>query len=126
MVDSDLTGELVAKTCSSVCPRPGPATQAAAAIRRDAAICGKDRSDAILTLFSQGFAIDELAEERLRELKGRGVPPVDALPGLGDVIRASWQRERFAEWLDAFDAPETEGTPVGRRIKAATTPSSAI
>ena len=121
--DSDLTGELGGE---DLFQRLLPETWAwatlqaarAAATRRDAAIRGKDHDpDAILTLFFQGFAIDELVEERLRELKGRGVPPVDALPGLGEVIRAPWQRERFAEWLDAFDAPATEGTPVGRRIK---------
>jgi len=38
-------------------------------------------------------------------------------PPLREVIRVAWQREGFAEWLDAFDAPETERTPVGRRIK---------
>lgn len=40
-----------------------------------------------------------------------------ALPGLGEVIQEPWDRERFGGWLTAFNAPETEPTPLGRRIK---------
>lgn len=121
--DSDLTGELGGE---DLFQRLLPETWAwatlqaarAAAIRRDAAMRAKDREpDAVLTLFAQGFAIDELVEERLRECKRTGLAPRDVLPGLRDVIHDSWGRERFAQWLDGFDAPDTEGMPVGRRIK---------
>ncbi len=95
----------------------------AGATRRDAAMraLGPD-PDAVLTLFFQGFFIDELAEERLRDLKGSGQSPLVALPGLGEVIpkrwdQEPWDRERFGGWLAAFNAPETEPTPLGRRIK---------
>ena len=92
----------------------------AGATRRDAAMraLGSD-PDAVLTLFFQGFFIDELAEERLRDLKGSGKTPLVALPGLCEVIRKPWSREGFAGWLAAFNAPETEPTPLGRRIKGA-------
>jgi hypothetical protein len=121
--DSDLTGELGGE---DLFQQLLPETWAwatlqaarAAAIRRDAAVRAADHDpDGILTLFAQGFAIDELVEERLRDLKQSGQSPLDALPGLGEVIDKSWNRERFVEWLDGFDAPETEATPIGRRIK---------
>jgi hypothetical protein len=112
--DSDLTGELGGQ---DLFQRLLPETWAwatlqaarAAAIRRDAAIRAKDHDpDAILTLFGQGFAIDELAEERLRELKGSGSLPIDALPGLREVIRVAWQRERFAERILGSDLAITQ------------------
>jgi hypothetical protein len=121
--DSDLTGEMGGE---DLFQQLLPETWAwatlqaarAAAIRRDAAMRADDHdSDAVLTLFAQGFAIDELVEERLRDLKRSGQSPLDALPGLREVIGKSWNRERFAEWLDGFDAPESEATPIGRRIK---------
>ena len=97
----------------------------AGATRRDAAMraLGSD-ADAVLTLFSQGFVIDELAQERLRDLKGSGQSPLVVLPGLCEVIpkrwdQAPWNRERFASWLAAFNAPETDPSPLGRRIKGA-------
>jgi len=121
--DSDLTGELGGE---DLFQQLLPETWAwatmqaarAAAIRRDAAVRAADHDpDGILTLFAQGFAIDELVDERLRDLKQSGQGPLDALPGLREIIDKSWNRERFGEWLDGFDAPESEGTPIGRRIK---------
>lgn len=121
--ESDLTGELGGE---DLFQQLLPETWAwatlqaarAAAIRRDAALRAVDHDpDGILTLFAQGFAIDELVEERLRGLKQSGQSPLDALPGLREIIDGSWSRERFLQWLDGFDAPESEGTPIGRRIK---------
>jgi hypothetical protein len=121
--DSDLTGELGGE---DLFQQLLPETWAwatlqaarAAAIRRDVAMRAADPDpDGLLTLFTQGFAIDELVEERLQDLKQSGQSPLDALPGLRKIIDESWNRERFAEWLDGFDAPESEATPIGRRIK---------
>ncbi len=121
--DSDLTGELGGEDLFRVLL---PATWAwatlqaarAAATRRDAAMRALGSNpDAALTLFFQGFVIDELAEERLRDLKGSGQGPLEALPDLREVILNRWSHDSFAGWLAAFEAPETEPTPLGRRIK---------
>jgi hypothetical protein len=126
--DSDLTGELGGEDLFRALL---PATWAwatlqaarAAATRCDAAMRARGSDpDAVLTLFFQGFVIDELAEERLRDLKGSGQSPLEALPGLSEVIgelrdRQPWDQGRFTGWLAAGDAPETEPTPLGRRIK---------
>ncbi|WP_373510947.1 BREX-6 system BrxE protein [Thiocapsa sp.] len=90
----------------------------AAAQRYDAVLRARDHApDTILTLFSQGFTIDELTEERLQVLKRSGVPPASALPGLTDLIQAQWNRARVIDWLDSFGAVDTAPTPIGRLIK---------
>lgn len=90
----------------------------AAAARRDASLRARDHApDALLSLFMQGFAVDELATERLRELKQSGQSPLDALPGLRGLIDSPWNRDGFQDWLGAYQTPPIETTPVGRRIK---------
>ncbi len=90
----------------------------AAAMRCDAALRARDHApDAILTLYAQGFVVDELAEERLQALKRSGGPPASALPGLTDLIQTQWDRDRFIDWLDSFGAVDSAPTPIGRLIK---------
>jgi hypothetical protein len=90
----------------------------AAAMRCDAALRARDHApDAILTLYAQGFVVDELAEERLQALKRSGVPPESALPGLTDLIKTGWDRDRFIDWLDSFGAADRAPTPIGRLVK---------
>ncbi len=126
--DCDLTSELGgADLFQSLLPATWAwATLQAAragATRRDAAMRARGSDpDAVLTLFSQGFVIDELAQGRLRDLKGSDQSPLAALPGLCEVIpqrwgQEPWNRDRFAGWLAAFNAPETDPSPLGRRIK---------
>lgn len=89
-----------------------------AAIRRDRELRAQDHdADRILSLFSLGFEVDERIEERLRQLKASGQDPVEALPGLGDVITATWQPGRFADWVDGHGASEFTKVPPGRRLK---------
>lgn len=121
--DSDLTSELGGEDLfRQLLPETWAwATLQAArarAQRHDAARRAQGHDpDAVLTLFTQGFAIDELADERLRDLKRSGQNPLAALPALNGLIDEPWNRDRFTEWLTGFGPSATEPTPMGRRIK---------
>ncbi len=89
-----------------------------AARRKDAEVRGKDHDpDRIISLFRFGFEVDERLDERFLELKGSGNAPLDALPGLKDVVSDEWRQERFSAWAGAQGAAEVAKAPVGRRLK---------
>jgi len=93
-----------------------------AARRRDAEIRAQAHNpDQIRSLYSLGFEIDERIEERLQDLKRSGREPLEALPGLADLLgdRPSWDRDRFADWIKAHGEADFETTPLGRRLKGA-------
>lgn len=89
-----------------------------AARRHDARMRARAQDpDTVLSLFSLGFELNERVDERLRELKGSGADPTEALPGLSDVISATWDRDGFADWVRGHGPVETIATPAGRRIR---------
>ncbi len=89
-----------------------------AARRRDAAARGRAHDpDRLLSLYRLGFEVDERLEERLLDLKRAGRPPVEALPGLKDVLAEDWTPGDFAEWVGAHRAANTVTDPAGRRLR---------
>lgn len=89
-----------------------------AAHRKDAELRQQDHgADEILSLFCLGFEIDERASERLQDLKRAGTAPLDALPGLRDVIVSEWNTQHFIERLDGHGKIEFTKVPAGRRLK---------
>jgi len=89
-----------------------------AARRRDAQLREQDHdADRIISLYCLGFEIDERADERLMEFKRTGTLPMDALPGLKDVISDEWNSDHFAEWLEEHGSVDSTKVPAGRRLK---------
>ncbi|MEX1027860.1 MAG: BREX-6 system BrxE protein [Candidatus Paceibacterota bacterium] len=89
-----------------------------AARRRDEELRKQDHdSDRIISLFNITFEIEERADERLADLKRTGKPPVEALPGLAEVVSEEWAKDRFAEWLQAHGKVDFVSAPIGRRIR---------
>jgi hypothetical protein len=89
-----------------------------AARRRDAEIRSRDHDpDRILSLYRLGFEADERLDERLQELKSSCTEPLQALPGLSEVISDSWRPERVAAWLKKQGGEEYVSAPIGRRLK---------
>jgi hypothetical protein len=76
-------------------------------------------ADKALTIFFQGFELDERIEERLQDLKRIHTDPERALPRLREVVREPWDREAFAGWVRAHGVPDTTPSPAGRLIKGA-------
>ncbi|HRA87366.1 MAG TPA: BREX-6 system BrxE protein, partial [Planctomycetaceae bacterium] len=74
-------------------------------------------ADRIISLYCLGFEIDERADERLMEFKRTGTLPMDALPGLKDVISDEWNSDHFAEWLEEHGSVDSTKVPAGRRLK---------
>jgi hypothetical protein len=91
-----------------------------AARRADATLRRRDADkDRIVSLFRFGFELDERIEERLADLKRAHEDPVAALPGLAEVLRPEWDRDRFAAWLSGFGSVRIGPSSVGRRIEGA-------
>lgn len=72
--------------------------------------------DGVTSLYSLGFDLDELAEERLLELKRGEDPPEQALPGLRAVLTDTWKPAAFTTWLQSHSKVEHKVEPLGRRI----------
>ena len=92
-----------------------------AARRKDEELRGKASDpDQLVTLFRFGFVLDEQIEERLQFHKRSGLSPVEALPGLGEVLGTTlhqgWDKADFQEWLEAFTPVHAEPMPTGRLI----------
>ena len=89
-----------------------------AARRHDADTRAKDAdADRLVTLFRLGFELDEHVSERLADLKRSGASPVDALPGLRDVLRETWAKAAFGDWVAGHGEAAVVSAPVGRRLK---------
>ena len=71
--------------------------------------------DRLISLFHLGFELDEALSDRLREHKGSGASPTEALPALREVM-ASWDPQRFEGWLELDEAPPVAAEPAGRRL----------
>jgi hypothetical protein len=57
--------------------------------------------DGVTSLYSLGFDLDELAEERLLTLKRGDLPPEDALPNLRAVLTDTWDPAAFTTFLQS-------------------------
>ena len=97
-----------------------------AARRKDAALRAKASDpDQLLTLYRFGFELDEQIEERLQAHKRDGLAPVDALPGLGEVLGITlhqpWDKARlkFLQRLESLGPVQAEAVPTGRLLKGA-------
>jgi len=89
-----------------------------AARRRDEELRKQDHdSDRIISLFNITFEIDERADERFADLKREGKPPVEALSGLAEVVSEKWNKDQFAEWVQAHGKVDFVAAPIGRRIR---------
>ncbi len=79
--------------------------------------------DQLVTLYRVGFELDEQIEERLQAHKRDGLPPVDALPGLGEVLGSMlhqpWDRDQFLQWVEGDGPVQAEAVPTGRQLKGA-------
>ncbi|WP_372716088.1 BREX-6 system BrxE protein [Novipirellula sp.] len=89
-----------------------------AARLHDAAVRSKDHDpDRLVTLFSQGFVIDEKVEDRLRQLKLAGTDPAEAFPVLGTMVSDGWSVDAFQHWASSFGKESFTEVPAGRRLK---------
>jgi hypothetical protein len=89
-----------------------------AARRKDAELRGEAHdAEEIVSLFSLGFEVDERVDDRLADLKRSKVAPTVALPGLKDVVSATWNSDHFVEWLDGHGSVDFTSVPAGRRLK---------
>jgi hypothetical protein len=96
-----------------------------AARRKDAELRAKASDpDQLVTLHRFGFELDEQIEERLQAHKTSGNSPLEALPGLVEVLGASlhepWDRTRFVQWVEAHGPVQSEAVPTGRLLKGPT------
>ncbi|MCY2967686.1 MAG: BREX-6 system BrxE protein [Planctomycetota bacterium] len=86
--------------------------------RKDAELRGLDHDpDRVVSLYSVSFEIDERADERLLDLKRSGTPPLEALPGLREVIDGEGNREKFGDWVQEHGTARFVKEPVGRRLQ---------
>jgi hypothetical protein len=95
-----------------------------AARRKDEELRAKASDpDQLVSLYRFGFELDEQIEERLQAHKRDGLPPLDALPGLGEVLGSTlhqpWDRAQFLQWLEAHGPVQAEAVPTGRQLKGA-------
>jgi hypothetical protein len=95
-----------------------------AARRKDEQLRGKASDlDQLVTLYRFGFELDEQIEERLQAHKRSGLSPVEALPGLAEVLggtlHQSWDRDQFQGWVEAHGPVPFEAAPTGRLLKGA-------
>jgi len=85
--------------------------------------------DQMITMFSLGFELDERLDERLRDLKGSGRTPTEALPGLrallpadwseDEALLAEWRPQDFPDWIVEHGSIEHVNEPAGRRLRGA-------
>jgi len=89
-----------------------------AALRKDTQLREEDHdADRIVSLYRLGFEIDERVDERLCDLKRAGIAPLDALPGLKDVVAETWDVQHFTEWLEGHGTVDFVKVPAGRRLR---------
>ena len=95
-----------------------------AARRKDEELRAKASDpDQLLTLYRFGFELDEQIEERLQAHKRSGRFPLEALPGLVEVLGTSlhepWNRAQFEQWVEAHGPVQADAVPTGRLLKGA-------
>ena len=89
-----------------------------AARRRDAELRQREHDpDRILSLLNLGFTIDERTDQRLLDLKRAGASPLEALPGLKEVVTETWHTKQFGDWVQTHGTAEWVAAPIGRRLK---------
>jgi hypothetical protein len=95
-----------------------------AARRKDEELRAKASDpDQLLTLYRFGFELDEQIEERLQAHKRSGISPLEAIPGLVEVLGTSlhepWDRAQFEQWVEAYGPIQADAVPTGRLLKGA-------
>ena len=74
-------------------------------------------------MYRFGFELDEQIEERLQAHKRSGRFPLEALPGLVEVLGTSlhepWNRAQFEQWVEAHGPVQADAVPTGRLLKGA-------
>ena len=80
-------------------------------------------ADAIISLYSLGFAIDERIEERIQELKHANNPPIESLPALAVFLNKPWNQQSFLDWVEGHGKSDFTVTATGRRLKGSPTSS---
>lgn len=95
-----------------------------AARRKDEELRAKASDpDQLLTLYRFRFELDEQIEERLQALKRSDRTPLEALPGLVEVLGTSlhepWVRAQFEQWVAAHGPVQADAVPTGRLLKGA-------
>jgi hypothetical protein len=93
-----------------------------AARRKDEELRAKSSDpDQLVTLYRFGFELDEQIDERLQAHKRSGRLPLEALPGLEEVLGSTlhepWDLEQFLLWIGAHGPGQAEATPTGRLLK---------
>lgn len=73
--------------------------------------------DRVISLFTLGFRIDELLDERLQFWKSQGDEPAKVLPALGEWLGSPWDGKRFAAWVESHGEATFEPTAIGRQLK---------
>lgn len=85
--------------------------------RKDAELRRQDHDhDRIVSLFSLGFELDEVIDERLQDLKRSGRAPDEALPNVA-IVTAGWHRDRFWDWVAGNGQVDLTQSVVGRRLR---------
>lgn len=74
-------------------------------------------ADAMLSLFSLGFELDERIEERLDDLKRSTDDPQLVFSDLRALRQEGYRRDAVKSWLEKRPAVEAVATPSGRRIR---------
>lgn len=88
-----------------------------AARRRDAELRRQDHDpDRIVSLYHLGSEMDERVEERLMDLKRRGLDPKAALPGLS-AMSDPWNATAFLDWVAGHGSVPVTAAPIGRWLK---------
>jgi hypothetical protein len=87
----------------------------------DARIAARSQTpDQTYSIFTLGFELDELVEERLQTHKRASAVPTDVLPELKLIgeLGSAWNRSKFQEWASGAGKVDYSQAPAGRLVKA--------
>ncbi len=88
-----------------------------AARRTEQGVVEKDHSpDEVFSLYRMGFAIDEQLDERLDAHRRSGKLPLEALPGLVELLEGNWSADKMADWVTGHGDASTTTEPLGQKL----------
>ena len=82
----------------------------------DAARSTSHDADHLVSLYRLGFELDERLDERLLELKQRGVPPTEVFPELAELF-SDWSKSRVESFFANYGEASFTTTATGRRLR---------